>query len=106
MTAGDLEKADNTRVSAAYGLLVFVPVFLEIWWMKGQEKLHKRLFYRRIWGGGCARYVPTTRGPNSFNFMQFLRGNLAKLYVGAPWRLAPSPLGNPGSATAFLHARA
>ena len=43
MTAGDPEKTDNTRVSAAYMLLVFVPVFLEIWWMKGQEKLHKRI---------------------------------------------------------------
>ena len=40
----------------------------------------------------------TPRGPNSFNFIQFLE-NLVKPYVGTPGGLATPPRGNHGSAT-------
>ena len=39
------------------------------------------------------------RGPNSFNFMQFL-GKFGKIVCWRPpGKLAPPPRGNPGSAT-------
>ena len=50
---------------------------------------------------GGARDARPPRGPNSFNFMQFLR-NFGKIICWRPpWELAPPPRGNPGSATVF-----
>ena len=43
---------------------------------------------------------PPPGGPNSFNFMQFWE-NLAKSYVGAPWRFGAPPRENPGSAAGY-----
>ena len=40
------------------------------------------------------------KGPNYFNFMQFME-NVAKLYVGNPWSVGAPPRGNPGSITKF-----
>ena len=52
-------------------------------------------------GGSKGGHVPPPRGPNSFNFMQFL-GKFGKIVCWRPpGELAPPPRGNPGSATAF-----
>ena len=60
-----------------------------------------------IQGGGGARDRRSSRGPNSFNFMQFL-GKCGKSICWHPvppqgWH--PQPRGNPGSATGmgFIH---
>ena len=47
--------------------------------------------------GGARDVHP--RGPNSFNFIQFLRKFGKILCWRPPGKLAPSPWGNPGSAT-------
>ena len=45
---------------------------------------------------------PPSRGPNSFNFIQFL-GTLGKIVCWRPYEgLAPPPRGNPGFATAHI----
>ena len=50
-------------------------------------------------GGSKRPSLPLTRGPNSFNFMQFL-GKYGKIVCWhPPGRLVPPPRRNPGSAT-------
>ena len=51
-------------------------------------------------GGGVR--PPQLTAQNLLNFMQFLE-NLAKSYVGAPWRDGAPPMGNPGSAPEYVH---